>query len=127
MDDISFKPKRDIHDEIDRKLMQLESHDKVRLLHDVQSNPPEKGEMKVDIPPGMYAIDLRTLLDAQLSDCPATVIPMLIDHGVRVAVDIEKAYKPEKRHLQFEYWWIIFMIVGFGVGFLIINMLFKIF
>ena len=134
-DYIDFKPvEDDIYKKIDEKLKDFDRstreaqiRDRIRLLNDVRENPPEKGEMSVEIPEGIYAIDLRALLEAQLTDCPATVIPMLIDHGVRTAVDIKNAYKPEKRRLNFEYWWVIFMIIGLGAGLFFINMIFHIF
>jgi len=128
-DDVSFKPKpeKDIHSEIDEKLLGLHNRDKIKLLNEVKENPPEPGEMEVEIKEGIYAIDLNTLLAAQLSDCPATVIPMLIDHGVRTAVDIKDTYRAEKRKLAFEYWWVIFLIIGMGAGLMLLNMLFHIF
>jgi len=102
----------DINKEVDEA---LKIRDKIKLIDEVQKHPPKPDEMKTDIPDGIYAIDLNTLLAAQLSDCPATVIPMLIDHGVRTAVDIKETYKPEKRLLEFHYWWVIFLVLGLGI------------
>jgi len=128
-DKFSFKPeKKDVHDDIDAALKNIPKKDKIQLVNDVKEKPPEPGKMKVEIKDGnVYAIDLNALLQAQLSDCPATVIPMLIDHGVRTAVDIKKAYNPEKRHLDFQYWWLLFLIIGLGGAFLFANMLFGFF
>ena len=128
-DKFSFKPgKKDVHDDIDTELKSLQKRDKIQLVTDVKEKPPKPGEMKVEIKDGeVYAIDLNALLLAQLSDCPATVIPMLIDHGVRTAVDIKKAYNPEKRHLDFQYWWLIFLIIGLGGAVLFADMMFGLF
>jgi len=128
-DDLGFRPKRDVSGEIDKKINGNVHavRDKLKLLNDVRENPPKKGVMETRVEEGLYAIDLRALLDAQLTDCPATVIPMLIDHGVRTAVDIKDTYRPEKRILPFEYWWIIFLIIGIGGGILLLQMLFGIF
>ena len=120
-DDFSFK-KSDVHEDIDEALKQLRTRDKIQLVEKVKAEPPETGYMKEEIQPGVYAIDLNTLLMAQLSDCPATVIPMLIDHGVRTAVDIKETYKPEKRALAFQYWWILFLIMGLGAAYLFLSM-----
>ena len=89
-----------------------EIRDKIQLMDNIKNNPPRPGEMKQTIAEGVYEIDLDALLAAQINDCPATVIPMLIDHGVRTAVDIKQTYKPEKRILDFQYWWVIFLAIG---------------
>lgn len=130
-DELSFKPssklgKPDgIDDKVDEKLKEI--GDKIQLTNKAEKNPPEPGEMKVELKPGLYEVDLNTLLNAQLSDCPATVIPMLIDHGVRTAVDIKNVYRPEKRYLGFQYWWVIFLAIGFVCVLMLGNMVFKIF
>jgi len=127
VEDNPFKPKKQIggsiEEQIDEELKSLHNRDKIKLMNNVKEKPPEQGDMTVSFEEGVYQVDLRTLLNAQISDCPATVIPMLIDHGVRTAVDIKDTYKPEKRFVRFEYWWIIFLILGFGIGFLVLNML----
>ena len=113
-DEISFKPDADIHDEISSKLDDIKTKDKIdkiKLRNKIANEPPDKNVMSVNIEEGVYQIDLRALLDAQIADCPATVIPMLIDHGVRTAVDIKDTYKPEKRTLRFEYWWILVLMI----------------
>jgi len=129
-DEAEFRPivdekPRDIHSEIDTEIFKI--RDKVRLVDEAKKHPPKPGVMKTEIPDGVYAIDLNALLAAQLSDCPATIIPMLIDHGVRTAVDIKETYKPEKRIMDFNYWWVIAVIIGSPVVLLIANMFFKIF
>jgi len=116
---------RDIDKEVDKELLKI--RDKIKLVDDVKTNPPRPGEMLTPIPEGTYAIDLNTLLAAQLVDAPGTVIPMLIDHGVRTAVDIKDTYKPERRVLDFQYWWVIFLVIGMIAMVFILNMIFKIF
>ena len=123
-DDIDFKP-TNIEEKVDEELKQLT--DKIKIRTDIENNPPIPGEMKTEIPEGTYAIDLNTLLSAQIVDCPSTVIPMLIDHGVRTSVDIKETYKPEKRVLDFQYWWVIFMVIGLFALLWIANMMFGIF
>ena len=124
MSDIDFKP-TNIEEKVDEELKQLT--DKIKIRTNIENNPPIPGEMKTEIPEGQYAIDLNTLLAAQIVDCPSTVIPMLIDHGVRTAVDIKETYKPEKRVLDFQYWWVIFMVIGLFALLWIANMMFGIF
>lgn len=127
-DDVNpFKPKPspdEIHDRVDEALRSLESSDKIQLMNDIKTTPPKPDSLKTVIKPGSYAVDLRTLLAAQISDCPATVIPMLIDHGVRTAVDIKETYKPEKRYMSFEYKWILWLILGLGIGLVVLSFLF---
>lgn len=124
----SFKPietAEDVGNKVDEALDKI--RDKVKLVDDVKRNPPKPDSMKVEIPSGLYAVDLATLLNAQLVDCPATVIPMLIDHGVRTAVDIKDSYKAEKRKLDFQYWWVLILVITIPIMILVANMFFKIF
>jgi len=99
----------------------------VQLINSAKKHPPAQGVMGVELTPEKYDIDLNTLVLAQLSDCPSTVIPMLIDHGIRVAVDIKNAYRPEKRQLNFNYLWVIIFIFGFFAVVWIVNMFFGLF
>jgi hypothetical protein len=126
-EDISFKPKHqeDINSRVDNELLRI--RDRIKLVDDIKKNPPKPGVLNIDIPDGTYEIDLNTLLAAQITDCPATIIPMLIDHGVRTAVDIKETYKPEKRMLDFSYWWLIVLIIGLVAIVMIANMIFGIF
>jgi len=111
-DDVSFKPvePQDIDTRVDESLKKI--RDKIKLKDDIKNNPPEKGKMLTQIPPGTYAIDLNALLNAQITNCPGTVIPMLIDHGVRTAVDIKETYKPEKRNIEFKWLWAVVLVLG---------------
>jgi len=123
MDEWNLKPKpkmEDIDETVDKEMLRV--RDKIQLMDEVKRNPPLPGEMNQSIKDDIYEIDLDTLLAAQLNDCPATVIPMLIDHGVRTAVDIKNTYKPERRILDFQYWWIIFLIVGLVGVLMVANM-----
>lgn len=121
------KDQRVIHDDIDKALMKLETRDKIKVLSEIKESPPKPNYMKTNIDGNIYAIDLNVLLQAQIADCPATVIPMLIDHAVRTAVDIKDTYKPEKRILDFTWIWLLILIIGLGIVFLVMNMIFKIF
>jgi len=97
-EDISFSPKKgdgDVHSKIDEELFKI--RDKVKIIDDIKTNPPPPGAVGVTLEKGVHEIDLSTLLSSQIVDCPGTVIPMLIDHGVRTAVDIKDTYKPERR------------------------------
>lgn len=125
--DVSFKPvpEQDVDAKVDERLEKV--RDRMKLLDDIKNKPPKPGVMTTIIPPGSYAVDLNTLLAAQISDCPATVIPMLIDHGVRTAVDIKDTYRTEKRHLDFQYWWVIFLVIGLLAVMWLANMMFGIF
>ena len=118
---------KDVHSDIDQALRRIQKRDKIQLVNDVKVKPPTPGKMNVDLTPGKYAIDLSVLLAAQLSDCPATVIPMLIDHAVRTNIDIKEAYKPEKRILDFHFWWIIILVGGLVAMLFLIQSLFGVF
>lgn len=90
----------------------LETRDKIRLMDEIKRHPPKPGYDGVKLDEDLYAIDLHTLYNAQLSDRPSTVNPMIVDHAVRTAVSKRQAYRPEKRELGFAYWWVIFLVIG---------------
>ena len=102
------------------------SMDRVRIAHEIRTNPPKEGFMKVNVEPGIYSIDLN--IDAHWwFNHVCTVFPFLIDQAVRTHVDIRDSFKPEKRKLDFQYWWLLLIPILFIVGLLIMNMFFKIF
>jgi len=105
-----FKPEDPVEKKVDLKLAQIQ--DKIKTIEEMKVNPVKPGYGSVDIPPGKYAVDLNALFNGQISDCPGTVIPMLIDQAVRVNLDKRESYKPEKRSLDFKYWWVIFLMIG---------------
>ena len=108
------------------ELSSKKTMDRVKLAHEIRTNPPKPGYMKVDVPPGIYSIDLN--VDAHWwFHHVCTVFPFLIDQAVRTHVDIRDSFKPEKRKLDFEYWWLLFVPIGLIVAVLLLNMVFKIF
>jgi len=118
----------DIDSKVDATLEKLkEQIETVEVIREVEEHPPEPGYMSVKLEPGEEIIDLHTLFKAELSDSPGTVIPMLVDHTVRTALDLKTAFRPEKRHLDFEYWWLIFLFIGIAASVFLLNMFFKIF
>ena len=118
-----------IDKKVDEKLKSAKEQlrDKIRLINKIKNELPPTGIMETEIPDGRYAIDLNTLLRAQIADCPSTVIPMLIDHGIRTAVDIRNTYRPEKRLPSFNLIWLLLLIVGFGIFILFANSMFHFF
>ena len=121
----SGKPSKSVGSEIDKHMDEI--RDKIKLADEVKQHPPEKDVMKEVIGEGVYAVDLNCLLMAQLSDCPATVIPMLIDHAVRTNIDIKEAYKAKKRLPSFNFVWLIILLFGLIAGLLFMSWIFKIF
>lgn len=100
--------------------------DRVRIAHEIKSNPPKPGYMNVDVEPAIYSIDLN--LDAHWwFHHVCTVFPFLVDQAIRTHVDIRDSFKPEKRKLDFEYWWILFIPIGLFIAVFVLNMFFKIF
>lgn len=101
----------------------------LKILTDIEEKPPQPGYMSVSLgeskeEDGLYTIDLNTLLAADLSNCPGTVIPVLLDNTVQTAFEIADAYKPEKIRLPFNWIWIIILIIGvLIVIFVILNVL----
>jgi len=112
----NFEPiktdEKDIHDEIDKVIKQkIKVEDRVRIAHEIKKNPPEPGYMKVDIPPGVYSIDLNT--DAWWwFNHVCTVFPFLLDQGIRTHMDLKDSFKPEKRLPDFNYMFLAIAIIG---------------
>lgn len=127
-DEIDFHPK--IEDEIDKtlqkkKIIKQSAEDRVRIAHEIKTNPPEPGYMKTDITPAVYSIDLNT--DAHWwFNHVCTVFPLLMDQGIRTHVDIKDSFKAEKRLPDFNYIWILILIIGLGVMLYLAMTVFKI-
>lgn len=126
-DVIDFKPvKDDVEGEIDKSIkrkkpMKFAVEDRIRIAHEIKSNPPRPGFMKVDVPPAIYSIDLNT--DAHWwFNHVCTVFPLLLDQGIRTHVDIKDSFKPKKRLPDFNFIWILILIVGLGMVFLMARM-----
>lgn len=104
----------------------------------IKSNPPESGFMEVRCYEGktddgepvvvsestqddgkikkvrhspFFVVDLNKLLMADITACPSSVGPMLIDMGQRLVELKKDAFKPEKREKEFNWWWIVFLLL----------------
>ena len=135
-DGISFEKAKDEVDRLLKKkiegekkekvISEKQTMDRIKLADEIRTNPPKPGFMRVNIPPAIYSIDLNT--DAHWwFHHVCTVFPFLIDQAVRTHVDIRDSFKPEKRKLDFEYWWILFIPIGLIAAIFLLNMVFKIF
>jgi hypothetical protein len=113
----------DIHKQIDKKLdkkqkksidedmVEKEVDSRIRIAHEIKNHPPKPGYMKVDVSPAIYSIDLNT--DAHwFFNHVCTVFPLLLDQAIRTHVDVRDSFKPQKRKLDFQYWWVILLPVG---------------
>ena len=132
-DDLSFPTKEEMDNldkSIDKELAKFKTDiESLKILDDVQETPPKPGYMKTKLGPGsepdddgLYEVDLDTLLAADLSNCPGTVLPVLIDNTLQTMFAIRDAYKPEKRAISFPWIWIILIVVGLIIVFLVINL-----
>ena len=122
---------RNIENEVDKvlgkeKVMEKSPEDRIRLAHEIKSNPPEPGYMKTDVIPAIYSIDLNTDANWWFTH-PCTVFPWLMDQGIRTHMDIKDSFKPEKRFPDFNYIWVVILLAGLFGLFLIANMVFGIF
>jgi hypothetical protein len=101
----------------DNQLIELDCA-ALRLGH-TNNKPPEDdisifinavGDV-VQVYDAIMDIDLKQMADAQVSDCASTIFPTIYDEGVQIAVDEKKAWTPEKRKDEFQYWWIVVLIM----------------
>jgi len=97
----TIKPKVDKgEDSIDKKFKT--SSNRVGFAHEIKEHPPEPDYMKVDVPPGIYSIDLN--IDAHWwFTHVCTVFPLLLDQAKRTHIDIKDSFKPERRLPDFNY------------------------
>jgi len=129
--DLDEKHKK-VLDEI-RKLDELNPLEQAIKYTAVKRNLPKPGYMKVELHKEkdetgqplivskskdkeikhgpFYVVDLNVALMANIAACPSNVVPMLIDQAQRLAVDKMKTFKPEKRAKEFNYWWIVFILL----------------
>lgn len=99
---------------------------RIRFADNIRKNPPKPGYMKVEVPPAIYSIDLNT--DAHWWFTRAcTVFPLLLDQAKRTHIDLKDSFRAEKRRLDFQYWWIIFLAIGMIGALVLLNMIFRIF
>jgi len=69
-------------------------------------------------------IDLAMMAEAQVSDCASTIVPMLIDETVELALEEKKARTPEKRKEQGSWLWIVILLMLILIPVLLITMAF---
>jgi hypothetical protein len=99
----------------------------------VKQNPPEPGYMKVecfeekdaDGKPiiksvsekgtqyhnPFFVVDLNKALMADITACPSSVGPMLIDMAQKLVELKKKAFKSEVRKGEFNWWWIVLALL----------------
>jgi len=65
---------------------------------------------KIPIDP-FFTVDLNALLQADITSCPSSVMPMMIDEHVQIALAENKDWKPEKVKKEFNWWWLLFFLL----------------
>jgi len=105
--------------ETDKRDTELTAIDKIKIGHEIRTNPPKPGFMKVEVPPAIYSIDLNT--DAYWwFNRICTVFPLILNQGIRTYVDIKDSFKPEKRKIEFPYLFLILAIVGIAAAVILV-------
>jgi len=119
-----------------RRLDKLNPMEQASKYKAIKDNPPKPGYMKVELfeekgpneepvivsksgndgkekkfkHSPFFAVDLNTLIQANIAAVPSNVVPQLIDQAQRLAVEKKLTFKPEKRMKEFNYWWIVFIL-----------------
>lgn len=100
--------------------------DRIRFAHEIKQNPPKTDFMKTEVKPAIYSIDLNT--DAHWwFNHTCTVFPLLLTQAKRTYFDLQDSFKKERRLPDFNYMFILIIIMGLGGVFLIANMFFRFF
>jgi hypothetical protein len=101
-----YPPEKDF-----QEIKVYEAMDKKGNSFIVSESKDENGkELKIIEDPFM-TIDLNTLIQADVAACPSSVMPMLVDEYVQIALAEKKEFKPEKPKKEFNYWWILFLLM----------------
>jgi hypothetical protein len=74
-----------------------------------------EGVDHVEVTDGKYVIDLRNDAEFWFIRSP-TVVPQIIQQGIRAAIDRRKSYEPEKRRREIP----IYLIAGIAIGAIVI-------
>lgn len=123
-----------VEKEIDSELHKFSKDaEEISVLSKVKDAPVEPGYMKVELgedaddgnkgrDSGLYAIDLNQLLAADLSNCPGTVLPTLLDNTVAAAFAKRDAYRIEKRKIPWQWLWLLIVAIGVIIVIMIILM-----
>lgn len=107
--------------------------EEISVLSKVKDAPVEPGYMRVALgegaddglggkDSGLYGIDLNQLLSADLSNCPGTVLPTLLDNTVAAAFAKRDAYRIEKRKIPYQWLWLLIVAIGVIIAIMIILM-----
>lgn len=82
-----------------------------------------EGTDHIEVTSGQYIIDLRNDAEFWFIRSP-TVVPQIIQQGIRAAIDRRKSYEVEKRRSEIPIW----LILAIGIGaFIIVIMLISMF
>jgi hypothetical protein len=110
---------KQIETDADKTDIELTAIDKIKVGHEIRTNPPNPGFMKVDVPPAIYSIDLNT--DAYWwFNRISTVFPLILNQAIRTYVDIKDSFKPEKRKIEFPYLFLLLAIVGIAAAVILV-------
>ena len=77
----------------------------------VTESRDKTGKLKRILTDPIMAIDLNILISHNIAACPNNVIPMLIDKSVQTALEEKEVFKAEKRRKDFNWWWIVFLLI----------------
>lgn len=130
-----------------RKLDENNPLEQAMKFNEVKQNPPEPDFMKIEVfhekdEQGNDVVVSRSeqldgekkefhhqpILEfspyigfmANIAKCPMNVGPMLLDQSQNVVYEEKKAFKPEKPHSEFNWWWLVFIgLIALPVVFVI--------
>lgn len=70
-----------------------------------------KSENKTLIHSPFFVVDLNKAIAADITACPSSVGPMLIDMSQKLVELKKAAFKVEKRKSEFNWWWIVLAVL----------------
>ena len=116
--------KKEMYDTIDNILNQTPSEMKkvvenLEFIEDVSQNNIPKGEVIVK-PFGVETFDLHDALKDNIWDRSIFTVDAIVNTCIETSIERMKKYIPKKTKKGFEYWWLIILIIIFGVGIILI-------
>jgi len=78
-------------------------------IPDDDGNP--SGEVKQYRHDPFFTVDLSKQLNGDITSCPSSVGPMLIDMAQKLVETKKGAFKQDKRRSEFNWWWIVLAVL----------------
>jgi len=122
-DNIFDKDEGDIHDKIDGLLSRTppelqQVNENLDFIKQVKDNPVQKGEAEIEVF-GFETVDISSILKMNIWNRSIFTVDKLSKLFLKMTFEQQKKYLAKKRPLDFNWTWIIIMLMGIVVAVLV--------